>query len=108
MKTIALKFNNIECSRLIITILAIALFALVSVYSYFINASVSSVVERENTEKAISILNSNLSELDSSYFMKIDNMNMKLAMSMGFYKTKNTSFAVRKTMAKQLVALNNF
>jgi len=108
MKTMALKFNNIEYSRLAITGLIVLLFALVSIYSYFINASVLNVVERKNIENTISTLGSNVSGLETEYFVKVDSVNIDLAISMGFKEMENASFAVRKTMAKQLVTLNSF
>jgi len=108
MRTMTLKFNNIEYSKLAIAGLVVSLFTLISIYSYFINASVLNVVERKNIENAISTLGSNVSGLETEYFVKVDSVNIDLALSMGFKKIENTSFAVRKTMAKQLVTLNSF
>ncbi len=107
MNTISIKFNSIGYSKLIVLSLLILLFAMISVYSYLINASVLSVVERKNIEKTISSIGSNVSVLETEYFTKVDGINMELAMSMGFSEKKNNSFAVRKTMAKKLFTLNN-
>jgi len=108
MKAITLKFNNIEYSKLAVLGLILLLFTMVSMYSYLINASVLNVVERKNIEKAISRLGSNVSGLETEYFVKVDSVDIGLAMSMGFKETGDTAFAVRKTMAKQLVTLNSF
>jgi Zn/Cd-binding protein ZinT len=107
MNTVAIKFNNIGYSKLIIFSLSILLLTTLSLYFYLINASVLSVVERKNIERSISTVSSSVSVFETKYFTKINEMNIDLAISMGFKEKKNELFAVRKSADKKLFTLNN-
>jgi len=106
MKTKTLKLN-IENQKIIFWILASIIFILILMYSYFVNASVLSVVERKNTNQELTITSSRVAEIESKYFTSLDRVTLNLALSRGFMETETSSFVARKTLTRNILTLNN-
>ena len=87
---------NIHNTKVNFAVLGAALFLLLFLYSFFINASVLNIVERKNIEKKMSETNSHLSSLETEYFNHINNINLDLALSIGFEEVSSSNFAYRK------------
>ena len=105
MQTKALQLN-IHYTKVIFAVLGAVLFLLLFLYSFFINASVLNIVERKNIEKKLSETNSYVSTLETEYFNHIDNVNLDLALSVGFEEVSSSNFAYRKASDGRTVTLN--
>ncbi|MFC1720858.1 hypothetical protein ACFL0K_01245 [Patescibacteria group bacterium] len=97
---------NIHYTKVIFAVLGAALFLLLFLYSYFINASVLNIVERKEIEKKLVETNSYVSALESEYFKQIGGVNLDLAFSLGFEEVSNSNFAYRKSSDARTVTLN--
>ncbi|MEK7152065.1 MAG: hypothetical protein AAB773_01415 [Patescibacteria group bacterium] len=76
-------------------------------YSYFVNATVLHVVGRQNTEQKASEVRAHISELETTYFARMNGMNLDLAVSYGLEEAGETTFVSRKTLAKKTLTFNN-
>jgi len=106
MKTKTLKLNT-EYHRSTFWALAGTAFVLILMYSYFVNASVLSVVERKSIEQELATASSRVAELESEYFTSINSITLSLALSSGFVETKTSAFVARKAFARNILTLNN-
>lgn len=81
-----------------------ALFIIVfsGLYLYFINQTIINVVERQNNEKRIARVNSQISDLEVSYLDLKNRINMDYALSKGFVKVSNEKYMSRKTFSGNL------
>ncbi len=105
MQTKALQLN-IHYTKVIFAVLGVALFLLLFLYSFFINASVLNIVERKSIEKKLVETNSYVSSLETEYFNNINNMNLDFALSLGFNEVSSSNFAYRKSSDGRAVTLN--
>jgi len=106
MKTKTLK-SNIKNQKTIFWVLASAIFVFILLYSYFVNASVLSVVERKKINQELSITSSRVAELESKYFSSINNITLNLALNSGFVETRTNVFITRKALARDVLTLNS-
>lgn len=106
MKTKTLKLN-MRNQKTIFWALAGVIFVFILLYSYFVNASVLSVVERKNINQELSITSSRVAELESKYFSSINKITLNLALNSGFVETKTKIFITRKALARDILTLNS-
>jgi len=82
--------------------------SLLFTYSYFVNATVLSVVGRKNAETEISLVSSQVSGMEAQYLSHVNELTLDLAYSRGFKEKKNVVFAQRKSLARDILTLNSF
>lgn len=108
MRTMSLSQRDINYERAAFWALSLLVLSFVFGYSYFVNATVLHVVGRQNTEQQISEVRVHVSELETTYFARVNSMNLDLAVSYGLEEAGETTFVSRKTLAKKILTLNNF
>lgn len=91
-KTKTAEFNIL--SILFWSIIAF-LFASTLFYVFFVNATVSNIVERKSLERSIAETEVQIGELESVYMGLRTGITPTLANSLGFNETENVIFAVR-------------
>lgn len=64
-------------------------------YAFFINATISNIVERKSVDRKIAETGVNIGELESVYMKLCTGITPVLAESLGFKETKNVTFAMR-------------
>jgi len=106
MRIKTLKFNT-EHQKTIFWALAGAAFVFILLYSYFVNASVLSVVERKNIEQELAISSSRVAGLESKYFASMNSITLAFAIESGFVETQTNTFVARKALARNILTLNN-
>jgi hypothetical protein len=72
----------------------VLVFCLLS-YGYLVSGAIVNVVERQNTEKAISALNSKVIELESDYYKTKNNITIEMATDLGFVSASNHKFVTK-------------
>ncbi|MCR4330642.1 MAG: hypothetical protein NUV49_02050 [Patescibacteria group bacterium] len=100
--------RDINYERVAFWALSLLVLLFVFGYSYFVNMTVLHVVGRQNTEQQISEVRVHVSELETTYFARVNSMNLDLAVSYGLEEAGETTFVSRKTLAKKILTLNNF
>jgi len=108
MKTLHLQKPDINYERLAFAALLSLVFMFAFGYLYFVNATVLHVVGRQDAEQRMSETRAHISELETTYFARIDGMDLDLAVSYGLQETEGVKFVSRKTLAKNLLTLNEF
>ena len=106
MKTKKTQLHSVNYTKNLVCVLFVFLIVLMFLYAYFINESVLNVVERKKIEKNILAANSRISILESRYFDYTHDIDLKLAMSLGFKETKDVIFVERRTK-QQALSLRN-
>ncbi len=77
-------------------------------YAYFVNSTILNIVERKNTSNQITLLSSNVSELESEYFALSNKIDLPYIYSLGFKDASpHTKYASRKALTKRLSFNNN-
>jgi len=72
-----------------------SVFALLLVsYGFLVNKAILNAVAKQNLEKQISSLNSNVDSLEFTYLSMENNINMDFALSKGFITVPEDNFAV--------------
>ena len=75
------------------------LLALISLYLYFVSASIVNVLIREEVEIEIAATNSLIGELENQYVSQRNNIDLAYAKSIGFVLIKDKQFVTRTTLA---------
>ncbi|NQV93059.1 hypothetical protein HQ403_01000 [Candidatus Kaiserbacteria bacterium] len=104
-RSISHKIHGIE-RRLCLGFMIFSV-ALLGLYIYFVGKSIVNVVVREEVEFKIADINSKLSELELSYIMKKDSVNMIFAGERGFTSIAQKSFINRGTLVGRSLTLRN-
>lgn len=102
-KAIKNKIRNIENmgKNIFWSFVAFAVFLSAS-YLYFVNRTVVNAVERQNIEKEIILISSQISDLEESYLGLKNKINLDYAFSKGFIKVSNEKYVSAKTLNKNL------
>ena len=94
-KKLVTKISRIEKR---IFYVAVFLFIFVSIfYAYFVNQTIRNVAKRENIESEIKMATSNMSELESQYLSKKNNLTLNYAYSIGFKKVNEINYIYKGT-----------
>ena len=82
--------------------MAILLILLAFLYAYMVNKTVWNVVARENAEKNISSISSNIDDMEFQYIALKNAITPDLAASLGYTESDNTVFITRNDASENL------
>lgn len=101
---IAKKIKQIDITReqYVFFALAALVVGLLLSYAYFVNATVHSVVNREAIEQKMSSVYSEVSDLESRYLARIEDIDLSLARESGFQEVGEVHFATRRSAASEI------
>jgi hypothetical protein len=106
MNYAAATIKNTEKNRHIqiaFWMLAAAIIALAVMYMYLVNKTVWNVVAKQNMEKNMATLNSELSEKEFEYISSVSGITMETASKMGFVSAADkTIFVSRVDLGKNV------
>ena len=92
MQTQELEFDN---RKKAFWVILVAVFACFLAYIYFVNLTIANIVERRILVSEISILSSEISEMEFEYLALGKEITPDLAFSLGFYESSNINFVTR-------------
>jgi len=92
-----IKFNTIE-KRLLIA-LSVTLLILAGAYVYFVNRTIFNVVERKGLEQDMSMLATEVSELERTHLTLKGTITEDLASELGFRELAQVSYLTRTPVA---------
>ena len=96
MNAIIYHTNTLTKDELFLQRACISLFALILgaafIYGYCINATIANVISRQNVQKEIGMLNSQVSSLESQSMTLKEGVTPTLAAKLGFVDVSETSF----------------
>lgn len=81
-------------------VLSAAIFS--GLYIYFVNSAIINAVEYQKIGKEITFLNSQISDLESSYLSLNDKINLDYALGSGFVKVTSEKYISRKAFSANL------
>ena len=88
------KFH-LAYARALFLMLAVICLSFLGTYGYFLKSAAFSAARLENDQAAIVSLSSEVSELESAYFARIQSLGMGEANALGLYETKSPLFVER-------------
>jgi hypothetical protein len=91
--------NNGNLERKLLRILLGVLAFSATLYMIFLAKTVFSIVERKNIESEIRTVSANIGQLEIDYLARSNNVDMRLASSLGFAESKDVHFATRRSLA---------
>lgn len=98
-QTIANNINNVfRYKEKIFTFLVTGIVVMTSLYVFFLQKAIVNVVARENIVKQSRSLSTDVSELESKYFIVKNTVNIDLAHEKGFKDSEITSFISSKSL----------
>jgi len=90
--------SSLQFRGRIFIVLLISILIVASYYVYLVHSVIVSVVERETIVKDIRIKSTAISELEASYFLVKNNINIELAHAKGFEDAEVSSFISKKSL----------
>ena len=99
MKTILIKIRDSKYSFYVISTGVILSAAF---YIYCVNIAVRNTISRNGLESKISSLQANLSDLETTYVIKVSSLTLDSAKQLGLFEPKNKFFISKDTSAKAL------
>lgn len=102
------KINSSQPKAYFWILVSIFFFCLFS-YGYMVQASIVNVVDRQAMEEEISLLNSNILDLECSYIKSKNAINLELASDLGFIPGNSQKFVTRNSsnLGLSLITNNN-
>ncbi len=102
------KINSSQPKAYFWTLVIIFFFCLFS-YGYMVQASIVNVVDRQAMEEEISLLNSNILDLEYAYIKSRNAINLDLASGLGFIPSNSQKFVTRNSgnLGLSLITNNN-
>lgn len=102
-KTIKNKILNIEnLEKKLFWYFTLFVIIFSGLYLYSVNRTIVNIVERQNIEKQIALINSELGNMEASYLGLKNKINFDYALSKGFVKVSNEKYVSRKTFGANL------
>jgi hypothetical protein len=101
------RINNSEPLKMWIWSLTAIFVVCLFSYVYFVRGAIVNIVERQNMEKTLATLTSQVSDLESQYIIAKNSVTPELAKSLGFVAVSdsNQKFVVRDTKVSGLSVL---
>ncbi len=98
-QAIANNINNVfRYKEKIFTFLVVGIVTLTSLYVFFLQKAIVSVIARENIVKQSRSLSTEVSELEGKYFIVKNTINIELAHEKGFRDSEISSFISNKSL----------
>jgi cell division protein FtsL len=99
------KIETLKEEKIMVVVAFWTVIFLSLVYVYFMNQTVFNVAKRANLEQEIVVRNSNISDLEFKIIALKNNIDIKLAYSLGYKDMKDPRY-VSKTPATALLSFN--
>ncbi len=102
------KMNSSQTKIYFWVLVSVFFFCLFS-YGYMVQASIVNVVNRQAMEEEISLLNSNILDLECAYIKSKNSINLELATGLGFVPGDSQKFVTRNSsnLGLSLITNNN-
>lgn len=104
MFSVLTNHNTILKKALFWTLAGMSVSAIL-LYAYFLNATVSNIVERKQLQKDIAVYNTKISELEFTYIQQQNKITLEKAKQIGFQEPDNPRY-VRKDEAGPTLSLS--
>lgn len=79
-----------------------AMAILVVLYGYFLNSAIANVIVRSQTEKSMSLLRTEMNDMETRYSSEKGRVTLDLASARGYEKAENVQFLSAATHARGL------
>lgn len=99
-------FHNAYARALFFTLLSLVV-ALMFSYGYFLKSAAFAAAQWEDDQTSLSVLASDVSDLESRYFMRIQALGMNEARAIGLVETKHMMFVARGSDTRLTFAEGN-
>lgn len=106
MNTKRIKTISVQYDKWVFWALTLLIITCMSAYGLLVGIGVLHIVERNTVEDEIIQMNSHISELESLYLSRLEEVNLAHAKDFGLVETSHVVYVVRKDSGQHALSIN--